>query len=49
MLSHIRASDYAETSANWKQLALDAGFDKAEELYTAPTQLARIYCFDGVR
>jgi ubiquinone/menaquinone biosynthesis C-methylase UbiE len=47
MLSHVRASDHAETSRKWQQLGLEAGFRSAAELYTAPTKLARIYCFDG--
>jgi SAM-dependent methyltransferase len=45
MVSHIRASDHAETSSMWTQLGLDAGFKNADEIYIAPTQLARVYCF----
>jgi SAM-dependent methyltransferase len=43
--SHHRASDYAETSATWKGMAREAGFDQAEEIFTVPNQLARVYLF----
>jgi len=43
--SHCGASDYAESAATWKGMALEAGFDQAEELFTAPNQLARVYRF----
>ncbi|GLS23377.1 hypothetical protein GCM10007874_63970 [Labrys miyagiensis] len=43
--SHHLASDYPETSATWHGMGLDAGFDRADELMTAPNQLARVYRF----
>ena len=43
--SHHRASDYAETAATWKGMAREAGFEQADELFTAPNQLARVYLF----
>jgi SAM-dependent methyltransferase len=43
--SHHRASDYAETALTWKGMAREAGFEQAEELFTAPNQLARVYLF----
>jgi SAM-dependent methyltransferase len=43
--SHCRTSDYAETAAMWKGIAREAGFEQADELFTAPNQLARIYLF----
>jgi len=43
--SHHRASDYAETASAWKGMAGEAGFEQAEELFTAPNQLARVYLF----
>ena len=45
MLSHVRASDHAEPSAIWRQLGLQAGFANAQEIYTSPTELARVYRF----
>ena len=43
--SHHRASDYAETALTWKGMAREAGFKQAEEAFTAPNQLARVYLF----
>jgi SAM-dependent methyltransferase len=43
--SHHRASDYSETAATWKGMAREAGFHQADELFTAPNQLARVYRF----
>ncbi len=43
--SHHRASDYAETALAWKGMACEAGFEQAEELFTAPNHLARVYLF----
>jgi SAM-dependent methyltransferase len=43
--SHQRASDYAETSGTWRGMAREAGFDQAEEIFTVPNQLARVYLF----
>jgi SAM-dependent methyltransferase len=47
MLSHVRASDYAETADTWQRLGIEAGFQNAAELYIAPTQLARVYRYRG--
>lgn len=43
--SHCRKSDYAETAATWIALGRNAGFTRAEELLTAPNQLARVYLY----
>jgi SAM-dependent methyltransferase len=43
--SHHRASDFAETSAAWLAMGHEAGFERAEELMTAPNELARVYRF----
>jgi hypothetical protein len=43
--SHHSTSDYAETAATWKGMAREAGFEQADELFTAPNQLARVYRF----
>jgi len=47
IVSHVRASDYPETASRWQALGRDAGFGSARELYVAPTNLARVYCFRG--
>jgi cyclopropane fatty-acyl-phospholipid synthase-like methyltransferase len=45
MDSHQRASDYAETSATWKGMAREAGFEQADELFVAPDQFTGVYLF----
>jgi SAM-dependent methyltransferase len=41
--SHCRASDYAETSATWKAIGREAGFERVDELLVVPNRLARVY------
>ena len=41
--SHHRASDYAESSATWKALGREAGFERVDELLVVPNRLARVY------
>lgn len=43
--SHCRASDYAETAANWIGMGRDAGFRTADQLMIVPNRLARVYRF----
>jgi hypothetical protein len=43
--SHHRASDFAETALTWRAIAREAGFEQAEEIFTAPNQFARVYLF----
>ena len=45
MLSHIRGADYQETSERWRAIGREAGFSSAREIFIAPTELARVYCF----
>jgi len=45
--SHCRASDYAETSAKWKSIGREAGFERVDELLTVPNQLARVYRYSN--
>ena len=45
--SHCRASDYAETSATWKAIGRDAGFERVDELLIVPNQLARVYRYSN--
>jgi SAM-dependent methyltransferase len=47
MLSHVRAADHPETADAWRKLGIEAGFQKAAQIYVGPTQLARVYCYDG--
>jgi SAM-dependent methyltransferase len=45
MLAHIRAADYPEPAEIWLRLGREAGFARTNEVYTAPTGLARVYRF----
>jgi ubiquinone/menaquinone biosynthesis C-methylase UbiE len=47
MLAHIRAADFPETSSRWRALGQEAGFSKIRELFVAPTNINRMYCFQG--
>jgi SAM-dependent methyltransferase len=42
--SHLPA-DHAETAATWRGMAREAGFEQADELFTVPNQLSRVYRF----
>jgi SAM-dependent methyltransferase len=41
--NHHRASDYSETAATWMGLRREAGFERVEQLFVVPNQLARVY------
>lgn len=45
MLVHVRACDFPETSSGWQLLGREAGFDHVRELFVAPTDFHRMYCF----
>ncbi len=45
MLAHIRAADFPETNSQWRALGREAGFSEVRELFVAPTNLSRMYCF----
>jgi SAM-dependent methyltransferase len=45
MAAHVHAADHPETDARWRALGLDAGFSSVRELYAAPTDMFRLYCF----
>ena len=45
MVDHMRAGDYPETAARWHSLGRDAGFKTSEELFVAPRDLSRMYCY----
>jgi hypothetical protein len=40
---HARASDHAETSETWMAMGREAGFERVDELLTAPDRLTRVY------
>jgi SAM-dependent methyltransferase len=43
--SHVHASDFPETSTRWRELGREAGFSDVQEVFVAPTDLFRMYCF----
>jgi len=43
--AHVHASDFPETDSTWRQLGHDAGFNRVEVLYEAPSRLFRVYSF----
>jgi SAM-dependent methyltransferase len=45
MVDHIAAADFPETAATWHSLGHAAGFTKVDDVFTAPTNLARVYCY----
>jgi ubiquinone/menaquinone biosynthesis C-methylase UbiE len=43
--AHVHASDFPETTSRWHALSHEAGFSQVRELFVAPTNLLRLYCF----
>ena len=47
MAAHVRANDFPETTSQWQSLGREAGFGRVRELFVAPTDLFRMYCFQA--
>lgn len=45
VVAHNRAADFPETLSQWLSLGREAGFAEADEVFVAPTDLARMYRF----
>jgi ubiquinone/menaquinone biosynthesis C-methylase UbiE len=45
VMTHIRTSDLPETVSSWIALGREAGFSAVQELYKAPTDLLRLFCY----
>jgi SAM-dependent methyltransferase len=43
--AHVHANDFPETTSRWHALGHEAGFGQVRELFVAPTNLFRVYCF----
>jgi ubiquinone/menaquinone biosynthesis C-methylase UbiE len=43
--AHVYANDFPETTSRWHALGHEAGFGQVRELFVAPTNLFRVYCF----
>jgi ubiquinone/menaquinone biosynthesis C-methylase UbiE len=47
MWDHVRAYDFPETTSRWHSLGREAGFGRVRELFVAPTDFFRMYCFQS--
>lgn len=45
MASHVHHNDFPETASGWRHLGREAGFRDVEEIFVAPSDLFRMYCF----
>jgi SAM-dependent methyltransferase len=43
--AHVHAADFPETISGWHELGTDAGFSSVDEVFAAPTNLFRMFCF----
>jgi SAM-dependent methyltransferase len=42
---HVHANDFPETNSSWQSLGYEAGFSRVRQLFVAPSNLFRMYCF----
>jgi hypothetical protein len=47
MLTYVRTADFPETSSAWQALGREAGFSGVRELFVAPANINRMYCFQA--
>jgi len=45
LMAHVRTFDLPETVSSWIALGHDAGFTAVDELFEAPTDLFRMFCY----
>lgn len=45
LMTHVRTCDLPETVSSWIALGHDAGFAAVDELYKAPCDLYRLFCY----
>jgi SAM-dependent methyltransferase len=45
LMTHVRTCDLPETVSSWVALGRDAGFSAADELFKAPSDLFRMFCY----
>jgi SAM-dependent methyltransferase len=45
LMAHVSAADFPETCSRWRSLGHEAGFGEVRELFVAPDDLHRMYCF----
>ncbi|MEA2525039.1 MAG: hypothetical protein QOF73_2266 [Thermomicrobiales bacterium] len=45
MTAHVHAADFPETASGWHALGHEAGFGGVRDVFVAPSDLFRMYCF----
>ncbi len=45
MATHVHENDFPETATRWHELGREAGFNDIHEVFTAPSNLFRMYSF----
>jgi len=45
LYAYVCASDFADTNSRWHSLGHEAGFGEVREMFVAPDDLHRMYCF----
>ncbi|MGO1081237.1 class I SAM-dependent methyltransferase [Inquilinus sp. CA228] len=45
MAAHVHDSDFPETESAWRELGRAGGFGRVSEVFAAPSDLFRMYCF----
>lgn len=43
--SHVHENDFPETATRWHELGRETGFNDVHEVFIAPSNLFRMYCF----
>jgi len=45
--AHVHTADFPETASRWHSLGREAGFTRVHQLFVAPSNLFRMYCFQA--
>ena len=45
--AHVHTADFPETASRWHSLGREAGFTRVRQLFVAPSNLFRMYCFQA--
>jgi SAM-dependent methyltransferase len=45
--AHVHTADFPETTSGWYSLGREAGFSQVRQLFVAPSNLFRMYCFQA--
>lgn len=47
MRVHVHDHDFPETVSRWRELGVEAGFGEVRELFVSPTDMFRLFAFEG--